>query len=322
MSSRNARRGGAKSRQAADQEDSDEEIMQTDEEKREIRRKLRMLREKLGENKDKIKRGADNEEIKQMLDEAKNIVNNIKGTQEAIEDAKWFKDLCQFVRELSEDTNTNERKFHVEEYAEKIGSHANASRDTRSNIRMTKNQCLGLGENFSRYFKRTPGFTFILGAIDTEAGEEKTRRQREKKVVRDRIVAPTKTAIIERSQAADGQKTAKLVDSTMQFLEKEYKKNGRKPVNYFKFLIDPASFGNTVENMFHVSFLVKQRRVELSVCERIGLPVLRPVSGSGDGEEGEAEGKNQAIISLSYDDWENLKDALNITSAAIVHKVS
>ena len=323
MSKRNTKRGGGRSTRNVPAEDSDEEISQTDEEKREIRRKIRILNEKLNENKDKIKRGGDNEELKQLLDEATNIVNNIRGTHEAIEDAKLFKALCQLVRELSEDTNTNDRKFHVDEYAEKIGSLANASRDNRTNIKITKNQLLGLGEKFSKHFKRTPAFTFILGAIDTEVGEEKTRRQREKKVVKSRTVAPTKTAIIERSQAADGQKTAKLVESTMQFLEREFKQNGKKPVNYFKFLIDPESFGNTVENMFHVSFLVKQRRVELSVCEKIGLPMLEPVSaGSYSGDEGESEGKNQAIISLSYDDWEELKDALNITSPAIVHNFS
>ena len=51
--------------------------------------------------------------------------------------------------------------------------------------------------------------------------------------------------------------------------------------------------GNTVENMFHVSFLVKQRVVQLSVDDSIGLPVLEPVSRSREaGEEG-GGGKNQ-----------------------------
>ena len=49
--------------------------------------------------------------------------------------------------------------------------------------------------------------------------------------------------------------------------------------------------------MFHVSFLVKQRVVKLSVDDEIGLPVLEPVSSRhADDADGEAQ-KNQAIIS-------------------------
>ena len=320
MSNRSAQCGVGRSTRNVPEEDSDEEISQTEDEKREIRRKIRILKEKLEENRENI--GGDNEEFKRLLDEAVSIVNKIKSTHEAMEDARMFKALCKLVREFSEDTNTNDN-FHVDEYAEKIGSYANASRDDQNNIKITKNQLLGLGEKFSRRYKRTPAFTFILGAIDTEAEEVKTRKQREKKGVRDKTVAQTKTAIIEKSQAVDDQKTTKLVESTMQLLERKFKQNGKKPVNYFKFLIDPQSFGKTVENMFHLSFLVKQRRVELSICEKIGLPMLVPVSAGSyvgdEGDEGGSEGKNQAIISLSYDDWEDLKDALNIISPAIVH---
>ena len=77
--------------------------------------------------------------------------------------------------------------------------------------------------------------------------------------------------------------------------------------------------GNTVENMFHVSFLVKQRVVKLSVDDEIGLPVLEPVSSRhADDADGEAQ-KNQAIISISFDDWEDLKEALDVTTPTIVH---
>ena len=151
---------------------------------------------------------------------------------------------------------------------------------------------------------------------------------------------PTKTAIVSRSQEDGQQRTSKLVESTRKILERRYSQNNKQPVDYFKFVIDPDSFGNTVENMviiyfetiqflffhfifqFHVSFLVKQRVVELGVSEEEGLPVLTPLSSGsrgGGGEEGESEGKNQAIISLSFQDWEELKEAQEVTSAVIVH---
>ena len=61
--------------------------------------------------------------------------------------------------------------------------------------------------------------------------------------------------------------------------------------------------------------------VQLSVDEEVGLPVLEPVSRGGGGGEGEEDGggRNQAIISLSFQDWQELTEALDITRPAIVH---
>ena len=49
--------------------------------------------------------------------------------------------------------------------------------------------------------------------------------------------------------------------------------------------------------MFHVSFLVKQRVVQLSVDDSIGLPVLEPVSSRvRDAAEEGGGGKNQVSV--------------------------
>jgi len=290
---------------------------QTDAEKRQVRRTLRDMYEKLQANRDKYTAGTENEEFSSLLKEANDILAQVKGTQEAIEDAKMFRLLCQSVREMSEDTNTNEKKFHVDEYSANLGRFINASTDGFNNLKVTRRQLISLGEKLSTNFKRTPTFTFVLGAIDTEAGENKPKKDREPRPNKNRAMAPTKTAIVEKSQANE-QKTDRLVNSTRKILDQVYRQKGKKPVSYFEFVIDPDSFGNTVENMFHVSFLVKQRVCCLSVDDNLGLPVLEPVGGRGGGEDSEVA-KNQAVISISYQDWVDLKEALGVTEAVIVH---
>ena len=309
---------------SAEEEAREEEFLsQTAEEKREVRANLRKLQQRIQQTKENLYNGATDEErekLKGVLEEAIDVTKKIKGTGEAIEDSKMFNALCQTVRKISEDTNLSEQNMDVEDYVEKLGRWANASRDDKNKIKITKNQLLGLGEKVSQAFKRAPVLTFIHGAIDTDGGEQKARRQRGRERVQERPRAPTKTTIVEERQTVECQRTAKLVDSTMKILEGEYRNNMNEPVNYFKFVIDPESFGRTVENMFHVSFLVKQRRVELSVCPEIQLPMLRPTSTESDGgEEDESGGKNQAIISLSWTDWEELKEALDVTTAVIDH---
>ena len=107
---------------------------------------------------------------------------------------------------------------------------------------MTRNQLISLGQKVSSKFRRTPSFSFILGAIDTEApGEDgekvnvfcfciiialicfiyfgfyyfiiQVERRQARRMERAKAAPATKTAIVERSQA-DGQMTDKLVTST------------------------------------------------------------------------------------------------------------
>ena len=67
----------------------------------------------------------------------------------------------------------------------------------------------------------------------------------------------------------------------------KFKEAGKKPVNYFKFVLNPDCFGTSIENMFHVSFLVKEGKGDayISVCGETGLPFITPKSKKKDEEE-------------------------------------
>lgn len=97
-------------------------------------------------------------------------------------------------------------------------------------------------------------------------------------------------------------------------------------VPLFDFCVNPRSFGQTVENLFYISFLIKEGSVGLNFDDR-GLPTLG-CAGREHGEEEEEEGeqpahgssRNQAVFALDFDVWEAIVESHGIKRCLIPHR--
>lgn len=106
----------------------------------------------------------------------------------------------------------------------------------------------------------------------------------------------------------------------------------------FRFCINPDSFGQSVENLFYVSFLVRDGIVGVSTDSR-DIPTLRkwfypwlllvgianilidaakPYAPSEAQKQGIQ--KHQAIFSLDYDTWDDIIKVFNIKKSIIPHR--
>ena len=99
-----------------EEEDGDEEENsgeQTEGEKRRVRRQIREMTERMNEIRKRLGlsfvtlkwilythvfSGVKDDEFHQVIQEAQDVLKDVRGTTEAIEDAKLFKMLCQQVR--------------------------------------------------------------------------------------------------------------------------------------------------------------------------------------------------------------------------------
>lgn len=93
--------------------------------------------------------------------------------------------------------------------------------------------------------------------------------------------------------------------------------NGLVPL--FDFCVNPRSFGQTVENLFYVSFLVKEGSVGLDFDSR-GLPTLGLSDDRSVAERQEAGVRNQAVFTLDFDVWETIVAEFAITRSIIPHR--
>ncbi|KAI5289960.1 nuclear protein [Ascosphaera aggregata] len=91
-------------------------------------------------------------------------------------------------------------------------------------------------------------------------------------------------------------------------------------VPLFKFCINPHSFGQTVENLFYVSFLVRDGTVGISLDSN-DLPTLIPAAPQSLGEaRRRGVQKHQAIFEIDFKTWKQLIKVFNIKESMIPHR--
>lgn len=91
-------------------------------------------------------------------------------------------------------------------------------------------------------------------------------------------------------------------------------------VPLFDFCVNPKSFGQTVENLFYISFLIKEGSVGLNFDGR-GLPTLGCAGKEpADGQQAKGSSRNQAVFALDFDMWEDIIESHGIKKSLIPHR--
>ncbi|NXL13027.1 NSE4A protein, partial [Setophaga kirtlandii] len=158
-----------------------------------------------------------------------------------------------------------------------------------------------MGEEALRYFRRAPTFHYMLGSFKSEPPVRK-RIERQKKACTGKAerVMPTRLKEMEQSHQ---EATEKEVERILGILQTHFENDPNTPISFFDFVIDPNSFARTVENMFHVSFLVRDGLAKINLDED-ELPIIEPVKHSeGEEEESRAAAQKQVVLSLNPKEW-------------------
>ena len=91
-------------------------------------------------------------------------------------------------------------------------------------------------------------------------------------------------------------------------------------VHLFDFAINPQDFGQTVENLFYISFLVREGNARI-VKDNNGLPLLIPAKPRDVSEQrDQGAQKHQAVFSIDHPTWQMFIEAYGIRSPLIPHR--
>lgn len=93
-------------------------------------------------------------------------------------------------------------------------------------------------------------------------------------------------------------------------------------MSFFDFVVDPHSFPRTVENIFHVSFIIRDGFARIRL-DQDRLPIIEPVNNEENEEiDQNTQIRNQGIIALSYRDWEEIVRTFEISEPVITSSQS
>lgn len=290
----------------------DEEASQQvkDETKRkELRQGYRKLMETIAKNEESLV-SQDNTDLLDCMKEGAELFGQVNAPQELGMDACVVKNLSRICKQQVHQMSANVNQFRYEDYVEKLKN----GMDVKN--RLNRKKWVTLGEQAKLLFRRSPYLpSSMYGALSTIPPEPKVEKPKEKKARQATKVSDlkeTQTVTLEEAETSDNI-TDRIVQNVYKVLVEKFRENGRKPINFFKFVLHPLNFGTTIENLFHVSFLIKENKVAVRICNETKLPLIEPLATKRKEKEStEESGKFQVVMNMTMAEWKALVTGLEI----------
>lgn len=180
---------------------------------------------------------------------------------------------------------------------------------------------LNLGKSVRVYYRRAAGLSTMFGPIAVEQKERKAVQRQARDVV-DKAIAPDVITNTQTEQS--GNETSSRVLLVTKALKSVFRARQQRgeDLEFFEFVTNPNSFTQTVENIFHLAFAVRQGFAKMTTAPdgRLLVEPSKPAVGAGvgAGADGGASQSNQAVVTMSIALWRRVVKDLALTEPLIV----
>ncbi|CAG8559662.1 7450_t:CDS:2 [Ambispora gerdemannii] len=276
-------------------------------EKRTIRKEYRNLITSTEENRqDYIK--ADSNGLSETLAKANNLYKKVRNTHEAILDSRILVlsgDLSvQKARRMKVDSNA----FDTDDYIAKLVNFMGGEQQTRGEEDDGHLDWLGLGKVAARHTNRVPSVDFMLGPLSIEQ-KERVKGKASARIEKDEKDLKTPISMKERDIERQENETTRNVKMLADVIQE------KQPINFIELIINPESFSQTVENMFYLSFLVRDGQV--SIEDEDGQPVLSRCESATAEDYENGLIKKQVVLEMDMALWKQLVEIYDIKKSVI-----
>jgi hypothetical protein len=264
---------------------------QNDDERRKIRMEYRnLIQSTTAQRKDK-------EAIMENLNKANKLYRNVKSTNEAVLDSRFLLLSSEVSAQYASD-NMAEHKFDIDEYVKKIKEF------------LEDDEWDKYGRLCRKYSCAAPTISFLLGPLEMEYSARKISRNVIRKDEKD-LVTVTQLDISDVVTGNENETTLNIINVSkcLRSLDEE--------IPFWKFVINPHSFSQTVENIFYCAFLAKENKI--SIWEREdGEYVIEDRLENMEDKTGLIS--SQHLLSFDMNQWKTLINFYAIKDPMIIRK--
>ncbi|XAO25414.1 hypothetical protein I312_104237 [Cryptococcus bacillisporus CA1280] len=299
------------------------------EEQKRLNKEYRALQSKADELKANLA-NATARDLAQTLQKQALLFQNVKDTGIGTLDANLLRTNTENAMGLAKRFKIDGVTFDVDEFLIKMKGHlgldrvelmdaeVNSDEEEEGAERQGRRGALGdwekIGWMAARYYRRITGAEFLYGPLQAEPKVRKVAQRRAKADI------PLETRPIEVQNETASAKSrdeftanVKTVMKTLVRLDPD-----GEGVNFFRLVVNPDDFGQTVENCFYLSFLINQGQAGIYV-KKDGEVMARSTIYEEIGEGGD-QAKNQAVLEMDMETWEIAKETFEITRSEIPHR--
>ncbi|XP_027785988.1 non-structural maintenance of chromosomes element 4 homolog A isoform X1 [Marmota flaviventris] len=292
---------------------------------RQIRHQYRALINSVQQNREDILNASD--KLTEVLEEANTLFNGVSRAREAVLDAQFLVLASDLGKEKAKQLRSDLNSFDMLRYVETLLTHMGVNpleaeelirdEDSSDFEFIVYDSWKISGKTAENTFNKTHTFHFLLGSIQGELPVPKPRIDRPRKhhMIEEQRAMP---AQLKRMEESHQEATEKEVERILGLLQTYFREDPDTPMSFFDFVVDPHSFPRTVENIFHVSFIIRDGFARIRL-DQDRLPIIEPVNinEESEGIDQNTQIRNQGIIALSYRDWEEIVKTFEIAEPVI-----
>ncbi|KAG8899321.1 nuclear protein [Tulasnella sp. 403] len=241
---------------------------QDPEEKRKIRNGYRHQLKKI-EDHSKDFKNLDVNVLFESVQVADNSFGGVRAPQEAILDSRLLTAMSNLSAAKARDLKHDGGGFDTDDFIASLVTYLGGGRvdleEDGEEVGDAELDWEKLGYDALAISRRAIGLDFMLGPLYSEAKQRaKPKRARMEKEKEAPVVKPHEVDL-EAEQQQEEQTAQSLVRSLGELMSQL-----EGPTNVFKIFVNPESFAQSVENLFYLSFLIRDGRVALDISEGDG----------------------------------------------------